>query len=138
MLFLFLPVKVEITSRKWRRQAINGLNSSILSYTYLSWDIYVHTKQTTERLLRLADGKSVFKSQELLCWKLKSRDVFCSLFKFFILQLEEFCFTVRSDASYFQLNKLTSMQFTITCIFSLLLKNKITCIPFRDTVKYST
>lgn len=81
----FLPVKVEITSRKWGRQAINVLNSSILSYTYLSWDIYVHTKQTTERLLRL-DGKNVFKSQEpFVLETVKSSGVFCSLFKFSFL-----------------------------------------------------
>lgn len=85
MLLFSLPAKVEITSRRWGR-AINVLNSSILSYTYLSWDIYVHTKQTTERLLRLADGKSVFKSQEpFVLETVKSRGVFCSLLKFFIL-----------------------------------------------------
>lgn len=86
VLLFSLPAKVEITSRRWGRQAINVLNSSILSYTYLSWDIYVHTKQTTERLLRLADGKSVFKSQEpFVLETVKSRGVFCSLLKFFIL-----------------------------------------------------
>lgn len=136
MLFLFLPVKVEITSRKWGRQAINVLNSSILSYTYLSWDIYVHTKQTTERLLRLADGKSLFKSQEPFV--LETEKQRCFLFSFYISHSFLEGFTVRSDASYFQLNKLTSIQFTIICNFSLLLKNKITCIPFRDTVKYLT
>lgn len=41
---LFIPVKAEITSKVQSRSAVNVVNSSMLSCTYLNWDIYVRFK----------------------------------------------------------------------------------------------
>ena len=80
VLFLFMPVNAEIISRKRGRQAVNVFNCGILSCTYLNGDIYVQTKWTTERLLRLADWKGTFKSWEpFVLETMKSRDLFCSI-----------------------------------------------------------